>query len=57
MQIKFEMTDGTQKLFEDVTEVNGNLIFDTFSNTIEVFQGKKKTKIKQSEVDRFKISK
>lgn len=55
MKVIFQMTDGTEKVFEDVTEVKGNLVFDTFSNTIEVFQGKKKTKIKQSQIDGFKI--
>ena len=50
------MIDGTEKIFEDVTEVKGNLVFDTFSNTIEIFQGKKKAKIKQSEIDGFKVS-
>lgn len=57
MKVIFQMTDGTEKLFDNVTEIKGNLVFDTFSNTIEVFQGKKKTKIKQSEIDGFKISK
>lgn len=56
MKVIFQMTDGTEKLFDNVTEIKGNLVFDTFSNTIEVFQGKKKTKIKQSEIDGFKIS-
>ena len=56
MKVIFQMTDGTEKLFDNVTEIKGNLVFDTFSNTIEVFQGKKKMKIKQSEIDGFKIS-
>ena len=56
MKVIFQMVDGTEKVFEDITEIKGNLVFDTFSNTIEVFQGKKKTKIKQSEIDGFKIS-
>lgn len=50
------MTDGTEKVFEDVTKVKGMLVFDTFSNVIEVFQGKKKTKIKQGQIDGFEIS-
>ena len=56
MKAIFQMVDGTEKVFEDITEVKGNLVFDTFSNTIEIFQGKKKTKIKQSQIDGFKIS-
>ena len=56
MKVIFQMTDGTEKLFDNVTEIKGNLVFDTFSNTIEVFQWKKKTKIRQSEIDGFKIS-
>lgn len=56
MKVVFQMVDGTEKVFEDATEVKGNLVFDVFSNTIEIFQGKKKTKIKQSEIDGFKIS-
>jgi hypothetical protein len=56
MKVIFQMVDGTEKAFEDVTEVKGNMFFDTFSNAIEVFQMKKKIKIKQSEIDGFEIS-
>ena len=55
MQIIFQMTDGMEKVFENVTKIKGNLIYDAFSNTMEVSQGKKKTKIKQSQIDTFVI--
>lgn len=55
MQIIFQMTDGMEKVFENVTKIKGNFIYDTFSNTMEVYQEKKKTKIKQSQIDTFVI--
>ena len=47
--------DDVVKFFEGVTKVQTFLHFDMFENEIIIHQGKKKTKLKQWEINGFEV--
>lgn len=47
--------DERKEIYDNVTKVDGFLTLDAFENYITIFQGTKKTNIKQYEINSFEI--